>query len=257
MKKSTISKFFDDLSNKINCCFLSKKTVSESDSLLSEGRNTIDLITSVWAYCWRQSLVLPLMITAIMITGSTVNAQNIKGLVPVSSPLWGSGVDGVAFAHQPDFTNSIYVHAGDLFDKLHPGDMGHGLINPETGEVFYKPSTPTDPPTAQSVPVTYQIRDPYQNDPTIFTSSNKINDNPNTYTWGAGSSPNKNEIQNCGVHFSYGTSDVLGGRSDNGVTFVTTGTSTGIPGVATDLWCLFAGDRQVTNGRILIDFVFI
>ena len=103
-----------------------------------------------------------------------------------------------------------------MFDADHPTISGHGLINidptpgnPDLGKVFYPPSPTTDPPTQQTIPVTYQIKDRYINDLTIFTLSNKINDDPNTYTWGAGSSPNKNEIQNCGAHFSYGDPSVI------------------------------------------------
>jgi hypothetical protein len=90
--------------------------------------------------------------------------------------------------------------------------------------------------------------DPYNNDPSIFTGSNKINDNPNQildaggriinkgFTWGPGSSPNKNEIQNAGLHFTHGD---------------------GIGSPASHLWALFAGDRQVTNGSSYIDFEFL
>ncbi|MFV5696156.1 T9SS type A sorting domain-containing protein [Flavobacterium sp. LB3P122] len=186
------------------------------------------------------------MLGTILMTGYTGNAQNIQGVVPVATPISGSGVDGDAFAHEP--IGTIYQGVGDLFDLLHPTITGHGVINPTTGDVFYKP---TDPVT---VPVSYFLQDPYLNDPTTFTSSNKINDNPNTYTWGAGSSPDKNEIQNAGVHFSYGDPSVIGGVSTDGLTFVA-GTSG--PGVATDLWALFAGDRQVTNGSSYIDFEFL
>ncbi|MFV5690377.1 hypothetical protein ACM55M_17365, partial [Flavobacterium sp. ZT3R25] len=207
----------------------------------------IDSLSRLWSCYWRQSFALPFMLAAILMTGYKVNAQgSIKGIVPVQYPHSGSAVDGDAFAHEP--IGTIYEGVGDLFDKLHPTIDGHGVINPFTGEVFYKPTEPV------TVPVSYFLQDPYLNDPTIFTQSNKINDNPNTYTWGAGSSPNKNEIQNAGVHFSYGDPNVIGGVSIDGQTFVA-GTSG--PGVATDLWALFAGDRQVTNGSSYIDFEFL
>ncbi|MFV5691197.1 hypothetical protein ACM55K_04135, partial [Flavobacterium sp. LT1R49] len=214
----------------------------------------IDSLSRLWSCYGRQSFALPLMLAAILMTGYRVNAQGaIRGIVPVQYPHSGSGVDGDAFAHEP--TGTIYgsidpTHqgVGDLFDKLHPTIDGHGVVSPVTGQVFYKP---TDLVT---VPVSYFLQDPYLNDPTIFTLSNKINDNPNTYTWGAGSSPNKNEIQNCGAHFSYGDSGVTGGVSIDNQTFVA-GTSG--PGLETDLWCLFAGDRQVTNGSSYIDFEFL
>jgi hypothetical protein len=256
MKKSTFFEFFDVLCSKINCCLSMKNIISKLNFLKFSERNFIDFLSRLWMSCWHRSLALPFVLIAILLTGYTLNAQNIKGVVPVEYPRLGSGVDGDAFAHQPDFTGSLYVNVGDLFDNLHPTIAGHGLINPFTGEVFYKP-TITNPPSPQTVPVTYELNDPYTNDKTIFTSSNKINDNPKTYTWGAGTSPNKNEIQNCGASFSYGSASVLGGRSDNGTTFVTTGTATGLPGNPLDLWCLFAGDRQVTNGSSYIDFEFL
>ena len=86
--------------------------------------------------------------------------------------------------------------------------------------------------------MTYFFRDDISNnDPTIFLGSNKINDDPETYEWGAGSSPNKNEIQTAVAHFTYGDA-ALGGDPD-------------------DLWVIFAADRQVTNGSSYIDFEFL
>ena len=49
------------------------------------------------------------MFGVIMMMVYTVNAQNIKGIVPVSTPKLGSGVDGDAFAHTPDCYNSRYI----------------------------------------------------------------------------------------------------------------------------------------------------
>ncbi|MFE3871228.1 T9SS type A sorting domain-containing protein [Flavobacterium sp. ZS1P70] len=250
MKKNTILEFFDFLSGKITNCFLSKNTLSKLDLTQSDERSSIDFLSTLGLRSSSHWLTLPFIVFVMLLTGYTANAQNIQGVVPVQYPLTGSGVDGDAFAHTPDFTNSLYIGTGDLFDNLDPTIAGHGLINPLTGEVFYKPSL-TGP---QSIPVTYQLKDPYQNDPTIFTSSNKINDNPGTYTWGAGSSPPKNEIQNCGVHFSYGRAGKIGGRSTDGINFVTPG---GVAGSSTDLWCLFAGDRQTINGSSYIDFEFL
>ncbi|NGY38412.1 hypothetical protein FQU23_012930 [Flavobacterium sp. XN-5] len=250
MKKNKISKNFDGFSGKIISYLLMKNTISKLDNLKSNERNVIEFLASMWTSFWRRSLAMPFIVFVMLLTAYTANAQNIQGVVPVQYPRSGSGVDGDAFAHTPDFTNSLYINTGDLFDNLHPTIAGHGLINPLTGEVFYKPSLTG----AQSIPVTYQLKDPYQNDPTTFTSSNKINDNPGTYTWGAGSSPPKNEIQNCGAHFSYGDPGKTGGRTIDGINFVTPG---GVAGSSTDLWCLFAGDRQVTNGSSYIDFEFL
>ncbi|PKB15635.1 T9SS type A sorting domain-containing protein [Flavobacterium sp. 5] len=239
---------------------------------ISKFNFTIPLNQSfkLWSTSWLQSLALPIVFLGfLMISYTTVHAQNIKGIVPVSSPAGGDAIDGDFFAHQPIGTN--FEKIGDLFDDRHnpsspaydPNNptalhnLNHGLIDPVTGNVLNKPLPETDPPTPQNVPVTYQIKDRYIDDLTIFTLSNKINDNPNTYTWGAGTSPNKNEIQNCGAHFSYGDPAIKGGVTNMAGTFISPTPAGGVSGLATDLWCMFAGDRQVTNGSSYIDFEFL
>ncbi|NGY38544.1 hypothetical protein FQU23_013630, partial [Flavobacterium sp. XN-5] len=222
MKKSTVSKLFDRLFGTLICCFITNNFLFKSSFKKIDGLDTINFLSKRWHYSWRQSLVLPILLLAIIMTDTTVHAQgSIRGFVPVLAPKSGSGVDGDAYAHMP----AGYEAVGDLFDAQHPDINGHGVINPFTGELLYPGQT-------------FFLQDRYENDLTIFTSSNKINDNPNTYTWGPGNSPNKNEIQNAGAHFSYGDPSLPGG-------------------VATDLWCLFAGDRQVTTGSSYIDFEFL
>tara|TARA_R110000868_G_scaffold1781_8_gene14246 strand:- start:869 stop:1762 length:894 start_codon:yes stop_codon:yes gene_type:complete len=239
MKKSTISSFFDFLCSKLICCFITEKKDSKSSITIFDYRKANNFMTRIWP----QLSFLPLFLGMILIVGYTTNAQtSIKGVVPVQHPIGGSGVDGDAFAHQP--IGSMYENVGDLFDKLYDGTthpINHGVLDLTTGDLLYPGFT-------------FFLQDRYINDLTIFTSSNKINDNPNTYTWGPGSSPNKNEIQNCGAHFSYGDSHVTGGVSTDGINFVS-GTSG--PGSPNELWCLFAGDRQVTNGSSYIDFEFL
>ena len=194
---------------------------------------------------WHQTFIFCLLFGLMLFTGNITIAQNIKGIVPVQYPISGSGVDGDAWAHEP--ISTIYENVGDLFDRqfgnpMYPGDVvNNGVLDFSNGSLLYPGFT-------------FFLQDRYVDDLTIFTSSNKINDNPNTYTWGPGSSPNKNEIQNAGAHFSYGSPSVTGGVSVDGLTFVN-GTSR--QGVSTDLWCLFAGDRQVTNGSSYIDFEFL
>ncbi|WP_423128874.1 hypothetical protein [Gaoshiqia sp. Z1-71] len=170
--------------------------------------------------CYWKFLLYPLMVVAFMVIGFTAAAQNIQGVAPVQTPVGGFGVDGDAFANTP----SGYEGVGDWF--FNPPGGGGGLYNP-------------DPPYDFLYPYTYQFVDAWgkQPDYTTFTSSNKINDHPATYTWGLGNVPNKNEIQNVGVHFTWGEPS-LGGDAD-------------------DLWCLFAADREVTNGSSYIDFEFL
>ncbi|WP_156879230.1 T9SS type A sorting domain-containing protein [Salinimicrobium xinjiangense] len=152
---------------------------------------------------------------------------NIQGTAPVQDPNGGFGVDGDARANFP--TPGI----GDWF--AYPGGSG-GAIFPAGYEL----------PGADFEGIinfadndrTYFFRDDISNnDPTIFIGSNKINDDPETYEWGAGSSPNKNEIQTAAAHFTFGGAS-LGGDPD-------------------DLWVIFAADRQVTNGSSYIDFEFL
>ncbi|TDE02326.1 hypothetical protein [Flavobacterium hiemivividum] len=248
MKKNKISKNFDGFSGKIISYLLMKNTISKLDNLKSNERNVIEFLASMWASFWRRSLAITFIMALILLAGYTVEAQNIKGVVPVQFPIAGSGVDGDAWAHEPSNPSpSLYLNVGDLFDRqfgnpAYPLDVtNNGVLDFTTGNLLYPGFT-------------FFLQDRYTDDLTIFTSSNKINDDPNTYTWGPGSSPNKNEIQNAGAHFSYGSAGVTGGESVDGITFVS-GTSR--PGNPNDLWCLFAGDRQVTNGSSYIDFEFL
>src|SRR6478609_8438574 len=116
---------------------------------------------------WYHNLALPIVLIVFFLTGyTTVSAQNIKGVIPVSTPIGGDGIDGEARAHEPNNTNSKYVDVGDLFDFLHTTITGHGLIDitpgPTAGNVFYKPIVQPAPPALpipQTIPVTYQIKD--------------------------------------------------------------------------------------------------
>ena len=238
MKKSTITKFFDVLSSKIYCCLRPKNTVSKLDFLKFNDGNPINYMPNVWLRCWRQAFLLPFVLTAILLTGYAAEAQSIQGVVPVKTPLLGSGVDGDAYAHTP----AGYTNVGDLFDAVHPSGT-HGVLDLTTGNLLYPGFT-------------FFLQDPWGGDridPTIFTQSNKINDDPSTYTWGAGQNPNKNEIQNAGAHFSYGDPNIQ--TVVNGVPLVVNGVP--VMGDPNDLWVLFAGDRQVTNGSSYIDFEFL
>jgi len=207
MKKSSTFSFLDALSSNLKCCLFSKGTISKLNFLRFDVR-----------------MMVPFIFMAMMFMYNTVNAQFL-GKAPVQTPVTGFEIDGNAYAHEPIGT------AGDWFDS--DLNHNHGLLHPTSGAVLYPGKT-------------FIIRDRYLDDLTIFTSSNKINDNPNTYTWGPGSSPNKDEIQNVGVHFTYGDPNIRGG---DGIT--------GDYGNTNDLWCLFAGDRQVTNGSSYIDFEFL
>ncbi|MBP6181554.1 MAG: hypothetical protein KA461_06290, partial [Flavobacterium sp.] len=242
MKKSTIFEFLDVLTGNIISCFITKNIVSELNFVKFNERGSIDCLSKMRKNRWREWFLLPFLLTIILMTGYTVNAQNIQGIIPVQHPITGSGVDGDAWAHEPIGTK--YENVGDLFDKLYNGSthaINHGVLNLTNGQLIYPGET-------------FFLQDRYVDDLTIFTLSNKINDNPNTYSWGAGSSPNKNEIQNAGAHFSYGDASVIGGVIGADGNFIAGTSKVGDPN---DLWCLFAGDRQVTNGSSYIDFEFL
>ena len=148
-------------------------------------------------------------------------AQNIQGVAPVQNPNGGFAIDGDAYANTP--TSGV----GDWFidTSQYPGSGG---------SIFNIDGTIIDPT------MTYFQQDGWKQgavDETVFATSNTINDDPNTFDWKRGDAPQKNEIQNVAVHFTYGDSNQ--GANPN------------------DLWCLFAGDRWVTSGSSYIDFEFL
>ena len=163
-----------------------------------------------------------IILLTLFLTSSTIYAQNIQGVVPVDPPSGGFGVDGDAYANFP--TSSIYDDVGDWFydPGLYDGP-GRGLIDLNTGLPIY--------PTR-----TIFLQDPWNTaDPSTFTTSSKIDDAPNSYTWGTTNNllP-KNNMQNVAAHFAWS------GTNETG-----------------DLWCIFAADRQVVNGDAYIDFEFL
>jgi len=161
-------------------------------------------------------LFLLFVFAALSMTNITTTAQVVyQGVAPVQTPIGGFAIDGDAFSNTP------IVNVGDWFYEA--GGTG-GAILDANGDPIY--------------PLTTFYVDALSGDPdlTTFLSSNKIDHHPNTYEWGEGNVPNKNEIQNVGFHFTYG--DGVGSSLD-------------------DLWCLFAADREVTNGSSYIDFEFL
>jgi hypothetical protein len=141
-------------------------------------------------------------------------------------PEGGFAVDGDAVTNYPT------PGTGDWFtnpDPLLQYVPGNSIFNPLIGNPFNL-----------RYPFSHHWNDGWQQgtDSTVFDGSNKINDDPNTYEWKAGSVPNKNEINNASVQFSRGDSTLPGGNYH-------------------DLWCSFAADREVNNGDSYIDFEFL
>ena len=171
--------------------------------------------------CWHSKYLMPIIFAFTLIWGLSGTAQILTGTAPVQNPNGGFGVDGNAYANTP------VAGTGDWFADYasYPGTGG---------AIFNLNGTVIDPN------MSFFLQDGWKNGPvdeTVFATSNSINDDPNTYQWKRGDAPQKNEIQNVGIHFTYG-SPALGGNSN-------------------DLWCLFAGDRWVTNGDSYIDFEFL
>uniref|UniRef100_UPI0012FFCAC0 immunoglobulin domain-containing protein n=1 Tax=Salegentibacter sediminis TaxID=1930251 RepID=UPI0012FFCAC0 len=178
-----------------------------------------------------------ILLASFLLTTGVFSQVIIEGAVPVKTPIGGFAVDGDARAGVPDPTYNL---VGDWFFE----DF-NDQNNTDPGGIFRR-----DLINETLIPIydfTYFLQDsiPMGNmkDPTIFTTDAKIDQDPNTYTWGEGSSPPKNEIQNVAAHFTYGDDQMLD--------------YLGNPGNPDDLWVLFAADRAVTNGDSYIDFEFL
>ena len=180
----------------------------------------------------RQWFLLSLIFATFLMTNYTVNAQVVyQGTAPVQSPSGGHEVEGNAYSDTPT------AGVGDWF--YDGSGTGGGIIGSD--------GLPLD------TTMTTFTRDGLSGDATepdlttFIGGAAKVDDDPNTYQWGGGTVPQKNEIQNTGVHFSWGD-DTVPGVGVGGVPFV---------GDPNDLWCIFAADRMVTNGNSYIDFEFL
>ncbi|MGY5851663.1 immunoglobulin domain-containing protein, partial [Salegentibacter sp. F14] len=210
-----------------------------NDFTLSDGLHREGLQSKLSVYVKKLTSTLGILgfLGAFLISFGAYSQVISEGAVPVQTPLGGFGVDGDAKAGTPDPT---YDLVGDWFFE----DF-NDQNDTDPGGIFRR-----DLINETLIPIydfTYFLQDsiPMGNmkDPTIFTTAAKIDQDPNTYTWGEGSSPPKNEIQNVAAHFTYGDP----GMND----------FFGNPGDSDDLWVLFAADRAVTNGDSYIDFEFL
>jgi hypothetical protein len=219
---------------------------------------------------WQQSFALPIMmIAAILMTAYTTSAQNIQGRAPVQAPKGGFAIDGNAFAKWPGpplpadnsawgdflFEAGYTVTDSVAYKALSPGGIFVPVPPPYTYPDGPLPMVgkPNRSGSFYVYPLTTFFRDNITiNDPTIFTSTNKINDNISSYSWGMGSSPNKNEIQNAIAHFTYGDATIQ--AVQNGVSLLDPETNLPLMGNPDHLWLIFAADRQVTDGSSYIDF---
>ena len=171
------------------------------------------------------------------------------GNVPTLWPVGGFGAEGDGYKNVWFYPDSAVNNVGDWFPYLD--------ANPPvgTGGSIFDANGILVPHTSSQAIIAHFL-DKYKKDPggdqSVFAMSDKINDNPNTYNVKAGSVPQKDDIQHATAVFTWG---------DPGLTPVippppaseTGYVATGNPN---DLWCLFAGDRWVTNGDSYIDFEF-
>ncbi len=207
---------------------------------------------------WRYYYLWPLVVLMAFLTSTySSNAQNIQGIIPVQAPINGTTIDGDAYANHGTFNGSYTgingYGSGDIFywESIFGGEDGMGVFTIDEGPIdLTNPIYPLIPIDFSLPPYNVEnyklvlYRDSVGNkDPTIFDGSNKINDNPNSYVWGEGSVPNKNEIQNAGVIFTRGDHDL--------------GIAVGVDTEDDDIWVSWAADRQVTNGSSYIDFEFL
>ena len=162
----------------------------------------------------------------------------VQGTAPVNTPNYGMEIDGDARAATGDPLGGDWFFA----QNPDPAQKYGALFKIEGGELV-----PVYPDVEGDLPRTIlQIDDLALKgaiDGTIFTGTNKINDDPNTYTWGPGNVSPKDEMQNVAVHFTRGVDGSWAGEEP--------------PTVNDDIWCLFAADRAVTNGDSYIDFEFL
>jgi hypothetical protein len=210
MKKSSTLSFLDVLSSNLNCCLLSKITISKLNFLRFDLR-----------------MMVPFIFMAMMFMFNTVTGQvsNKPGIAPVLIPTNGFAIDGDAQANHSPVGTTVYNNIGDWFEN--PG-LGGWLINEN--------STFTVPQGDGTYFKIYE--DPFKvTDPTAFPSSNKINDNPNTYIVGSANVPKKDDMQRAAAFFSYADENLPGGKEG-------------------DLWCIFAADRWEVTGSSYIDFEF-
>ena len=147
---------------------------------------------------------------------STALAQGVvvNGVAPDGEP-GGFGIDGNLRANSP---GGAFSTASDWT----PGPAGIGV-----GKLLCPSGAPID------ATKTFHIVDLTGNDDlNVFAESDKVQDDPNTYNWKAGSVPQKDDINNGLIHLS-------------------------LEPITGDLWAMMGGDRRATNGDSYIDFEYL
>ncbi|WP_320168195.1 T9SS type A sorting domain-containing protein [Mangrovibacterium marinum] len=231
--------------------------------------------------CWRYTMLLAVAMLTAMILPNTAMAQkdketitgNILGPVPVQSPHNGTSIDGDAYAYHKDLIYKVpnlatpaeddslefnFNNLGDIFywgevyppdgNEVYPNDPEAGVLDViwdgmGNGPENFDAVIHNFPDVVDDTTIVYA--DGIGNDDlTGFSSSTKMNDDPELeWTWGPVSSPQKDDMQNCGAIFTWGDPKIMG--------------IDGEYGDPTELWCAFAADRKSVHGVSWISFEFL
>src|SRR5262245_35092407 len=117
------------------------------------------------------------LLNLMLLGAGTAHAQVAQGIAPFVTPSGGLQIEGTLLANSPTL------------------NIGDWVQNPGRGVLTNPGGVPLDPTT------TFHKIDLTENDDLdTFDQSDKVNDNPNTYNWGAGSVPPKDDIQNGLIH---------------------------------------------------------
>jgi hypothetical protein len=181
-----------------------------------------------------KALFTCLILCCIALINTQVYGQYYKrGMIPVTPPVGGFAVDGDALANTCPDSPAAPNNVGDWF--YNPVGPGGSIFN-AAGEPIY----PMGPGT-----MFIHFIDAFKSgDQTVFGSSNKIFDHPDTYLIQPGNVPPKDDMQHASAFFTYGNPALAG---DPRFSFTSDDD---------ELWCLFAADRWKTNGESYIDFEF-
>ncbi|MFV0592965.1 MAG: hypothetical protein ACK5M7_16420 [Draconibacterium sp.] len=198
-------------------------------------------------YKWYKGLLLLCCSLLLSFVAYSQSCPHLRGTAPVQYPYNGMGIDGDArtnFAFDPTVSCAF---AGDWF--LLPGDPSG------PGEPIRDATTPPrfHPPHAGSiVEDTITWIDPFGvKDHTVFKTSTKLLDDPNTYKWwplAGQKAPQKNDMNIVSVIFT---------RAETNMARLAPGTVVDSRIQQEDLAVIFTADRWSTDGDSYIDFEFL
>ena len=230
--------------------------------------------------CWRFVIISACAMLVTLAIPNSLMGQgnqaditgNILGIAPVKAPHNGTSIDGNAYAYWrdqifkvPDLstldpTDSLefnFNNFGDIFywgtvyppdgDEIYPNDPEAGVLDvirlsPGTTPADFT-AAPHNFTDVEDDTVVVYVDGIGNQDLTGFHQSTKMNEDPKEWHWKATSSPQKDDMQNCGALFTWGDPNLIG--------------INGLPGDSTELWCAFAADRKSVKGVSWISFEFL